>query len=210
MKWCLPLLLALPLAAADGPTIFYSWSFPGSTPAYAEITLSRDGSAVYRESVDDPDDQPHEFRLRPDEVDRIFALADQLDHFARPLETRHKVAFMGEKTFRWQGDGETHEQKFNHSDHAAARELAERFAYLTESIGHYFQLERTVSFDKLGVNEVLLDIQLSIEKGRLAAPDMFLPLLDRVIKNTSYLEMARTRAAAIAAHIRTTPAANGQ
>lgn len=210
MKWCLPLLLALPIWAADGPTIFYSWSFPRSTPAYAQITLSRDGSAVYRESVDDPDDQPHEFRLRPAEVDRIFALADELGRFAKPLEARRKVAFMGNKTFRWQGDGETHEQTFNHSEEPAARELAERFAYLTESIGHYFQLERTVNFDKLGVNEVLLNIQLSIEKGRLAAPDMFLPLLDRVINGSSFLAMARTRAATIADHIRTTPTANGQ
>ena len=58
MRWLLSLFCAAALMAADAPRIFYSKSFPPSHPPYIQITLERDGTAVYRESVDDPDDQP--------------------------------------------------------------------------------------------------------------------------------------------------------
>ena len=53
MKWFAALLLAGALAAADAPRIFYSKSFPGSKPAYAQVTLERSGNGEYREAVDD-------------------------------------------------------------------------------------------------------------------------------------------------------------
>ena len=63
-------------------------------------------------------------------------------------------------------------------------------------------MERTVRFDKLGVNKALLQLQAAMERRRLVALDEFLPLLDRVRKNESYLNMARERAAALAEAIR--------
>ncbi len=57
-------------------------------------------------------------------------------------------------------------------------------------------------YDKLGVNDVLLHFQLSWDRGRIVAPEQFLPLLDRVAKNESYLHIARERAAALAEAIR--------
>src|SRR5271154_1100781 len=89
MKWSLVLLFACVVLAADGPRLFYSRSFPGSTPAYFDITLDSNGDVVYRESVDD--ELPSKFHLSDDESKQVFALADKLDRFKRPLESPLKV-----------------------------------------------------------------------------------------------------------------------
>src|ERR1700674_4497334 len=92
------LLLSTPLAGADAPRIFYSKAFPGSVPAYVQITLENRGDAEYREAVDD--DSPLKFKLAEAEVNEVYGLAEKLDYFKRPVESGLKVAFMGTKTFR--------------------------------------------------------------------------------------------------------------
>lgn len=200
MKLVLCFCLAATLAAAEGPRVFYSRSFPGSVPPYVEVTVQPDGSAVFKEAPDD--EQPVEFQLRRVEVDEIFALSEKLDWFSRPLESELKVANMGEKTFRYTNGDESNEVKFNFSEDLDARLLADWFSRIMRTEQHFLDLERTVRFDKLGVNKVLLQIQVSIERSRLVAYTQFLPLLDRVVKNESYLNMARNRAADLADFIR--------
>jgi len=202
VKLLIVLMSAALLARADGPHIFYSRLLPGGVPPYVEITVARDGRAVYREAPGDQDDKPIEFRLRPHEVEEIFSLAEKLGYFRKPLDSGLKVANMGEKTFRYIDQGQTSEVKFNYSQNPEARLLADWFARMVETEQHYIHLERTVRFDKLGVNKVLLQLQASMERNRLVAPDQFLPFLDRIAAGDSYLNMARERAARLAEFIR--------
>ncbi|MBK5290923.1 MAG: hypothetical protein JJE04_04410, partial [Acidobacteriia bacterium] len=58
---------------------------------------------------------------------------------------------------------------------------------------------------KLGAHKALLQMHAAMERNRLVALDQFLPLLDRVVKNDSYLNMARERAASLAEWIRNGP-----
>jgi hypothetical protein len=73
---------------------------------------------------------------------------------------------------------------------------------MAEAQSHLVNLERAVQFDKLSVNKVLLQIQVTMEKNRLVARDQFLPVLDKVANDESYLNMARERAATLARAIR--------
>jgi len=125
-----------------------------------------------------------------------------LGHFNHPLESPLKVAFMGMKTFRFEAGPEKQEVKFNYSEDPDAQALLDWFERISESEEHVINLERTVKYDKLGVNEALLLLQISYERKRLVAPQQFLPLLDRVVKNDSYMHMARERAAGLAEAIR--------
>jgi hypothetical protein len=188
------------IAAGAAPRISYTKEFPGSSPAFVSITIDRNGDAVYKESV--KDDYPLQFRLTPAETNEIFSLADKLNHFSRPLESNLKVAKMGLKTFRFEDGAEAHEVKFNYSVDENARALMDWFERIAESEQSFIRLERAVKYDKLGVNEALLLMQILYDKERLVAPEQFLPLLDRVAKNDSYLHMSRERAAAIADRIR--------
>lgn len=189
----LPFLLVLPLAAQS---VFYSKHFPGSIPAYVSVEVSKDGSAVYKEAPDD--DNPVEFKMPAPETQEIFALAEKLEHFKRPLESNLKVARMGDKTFRFVNGEEKTEAKFNFSLDEDARVLLDVFERITETQQLLFVLERTVRFDKLGVNKALLQIEAAWDRNRIVGADRFLPMLDRVAKNGSYLNMARERAGALA------------
>jgi hypothetical protein len=182
--------------AAEGPRIVYSKSFPGSSPAFVEIRVAREGDCEYREAPDE--DNPIRFRLAGPEVDAIFALADKLDRFRRPLESNLKVARMGLKTFRFEEGAARNEVQFNFSLDENARALADWFERMIETEQHLINLERTVRFDKLGVYRAILQLEASYDRKRLVAADQFLPLLDRVAKNESYVNLARERAAALA------------
>ncbi len=187
---------------ADGqpPRVFYSKSFPGSVPAYVEIRVERDGKAEYKEAPND--DQPVRFQLKTGDADEIFALVEKLDRFRRPLESGLKVANMGLKTFRVDGPSEKSEVQFNYSQDLDALGLHDWFEKMTETVGHRILLERAVRYDRLGVNKILLHLQVTVEKNRLTAGDQLLPMLDRIAKNESFLNMARERAAALAEWIR--------
>jgi hypothetical protein len=197
----LALMLALPLAAAAAPKMTFSKSFPGSVPPYVEITVDRTGAAEYKE--DPKDDNPLKFQLKQADADAIFALGDKLDHFSRPLESGLKVANMGMKTFRYEDDsGASKEVKFNYSEDLEAKALLDWFERISESERCMIDLERTVRFDKLGVQDSILRIEVERDQKRLVAEEQFLPMLDRVTKNESYMHMARSRAAALAESIR--------
>jgi hypothetical protein len=191
---------AEPVKSGSEPRIIFSKTFPGSTPPFIQISLEKNGAAEYRE--DPKDDAPLKFQLTGAESDAIFALADKLDHFSRPLESGLKVANMGTKTFRFEGDGQPHETKFNYSNDLDAKALADWFERISESERAYIDLERTVRFDKLGVQDAILRIEILRDQKRLIAEKQFLPMLDRVANNESYMRMARSRAAALAETIR--------
>ena len=188
------------LAAAGTARIVYSKSFPGSVPAYVSIEVTQDGKGVYQEAPDD--ESPVEFKVSEQEIATVFGLTEKLERFKRPLESNLKVANMGVKTLRYENGTEKNEVKFNYSLDEDAKTLADWFERVTESQMLHANLERSVRFDRLGVNHSLLQLQAAFDRNRVVTPDRFLPLLDRVAKNDSYLHMARERAAALADAIR--------
>ena len=194
------LLLSTAACLAAEPRLFFSKSFPGSTPAYVAITLEKSGACEYKEAADD--DNPLKLQLNAADTSEIFALAGKLDRFSRPLESPLKVAKMGMKTFRFENGAEKSEVQFNFSEDLDARALTDWFEKISESGQHYYNLERSVKYDKLGVNRALLQLETAVDRKRIVSAELFLPLLDRISKNESYLNMARNRATTMAEWIR--------
>jgi hypothetical protein len=191
------------LFAQTAPKLFYSKNFPGSNPAYMEVQLSQTGEVEYREIAGE--DNPVLFRLTAAEAAQLFELADRLGHFDRNLESGLPVARMGEKTFRWSKGIENRERKFNYTLDPDAQALLDKFEMICESAVRFIDLERVAQFDKLGVNRSLLLLESAWDRGRLMAPDQFLHLLDKIAQRTAYLNMARERAAKLAAIFRDPP-----
>jgi hypothetical protein len=192
------LLLSSMLSAA--PQLFYSKYFKGSVPEYVAITVDHDGEATYQEAKDD--DNPIKILLDSGTAQQMFELTAKLDRFQHPLESGLKIANLGAKTFRFDDGAEHHEIQFNYSEDLNAQALLDLFERITETEQHFVNLDRTAHFEKLGVNEVLLQLQISWDRNRVVAPEQFLPLLDRIANNESYLHISRERAAAIAEAIR--------
>ena len=205
MKWALIFLLATlalePAAiGADAPSLFYSKSFPGSKPPYVQITLNQTGDVEYRE--DPKEDDPIKFRLQDSETQEIFGLVDKAGSLKKPLEAKVKVAFMGTKTFRYESGSEKNEVQFNYTQDPAGQSLADWFERISETAQRRIDLERVAKYDKLGVVDSLLQLQITFDRKRLVAPEQFLPLLDKLANNESYMHTARARAAEVAAAIR--------
>lgn len=196
MRYALLLLLPVIGAAADLPRLFYSKSFPGSMPAYVEITVDKAGRVEYREAPKEED--PLVSQLAQSETDEIWALAEKLDWFRKPLESGLPVARMGEKFFRIENHPQKGEVKFNFTQDEDGRAIHEWFEKLGESSQLRIILEKAARFDKLGVNKAILQLESAWDRKRVVAPAQYLPMLDRVAKNESYLHMARERAAALA------------
>jgi hypothetical protein len=198
----LPILLVCAGAAfaADAPRLFFSKAFPGSVPAYMQLTLDPGGAVEYREAPDD--ELPLKFKLTAGEAETVFGLAEKLGHFKNPLESPLKVAFMGKKTFRWENGSEKGEQQFNYSEDLSAQQLLDWFERMAESAQHRIDLERAAKYDRLGVDKVLRQLFAAIDRKRLVGLEQYLPMLDRVANNESYMHTARAKAAEMAEIIR--------
>ena len=194
------LLLAVSAYAADAPRITFSKSFAGSAPPFFAITVDRTGAASYNESNDPDNSEP--LRLEARVTGEMFALADKLEHFKRPLESGMKVANMGMKTLRWEDGAQASETKFNYTAVEDAKLLSDWFERIGDSARLLLELRRATKHDRLGVNEAIVNIQALWNNRRLLATGDFLPLLDEVAGNEVYIHMARERAAQIADAIR--------
>jgi hypothetical protein len=210
MRAAAALLLAcsfsVPLCAA--PRLFYSKYFKGSAPEYVAITVDQGGEVTYQEAKED--DNPIKIKLDHASTQEIFDLTEKLDRFQRPLESGLKIANLGLKTFRFEDGAERHEIQFNYSQNLNAQALLDQFERITETEQHFANLDRTAHFEKLGVNDVLLQMQVTWDRNRLVDPEQFLPLLDRIANNESYLHISRERAAAIADAIRKPPTSSSE
>lgn len=186
---------AVPFAAsAAPPKLTFTKSFPGSVPAYLCLEIERSGAISYKEAVDDA--QPVTARLPEADVTALFTMAQTLGYFKAPLESGLKVAQTGKKTFRYEDEnGKISEVTFNYSTDPAAQQLLERFEQIAESERAYSELDRTMRYDKLGVNDALAAIEELWVRKQLAAPQQFLPLFTRIATHEAYMHLVRERAA---------------
>ena len=180
--------------AVASPRLVMTKSFPGSTPAYVAMALDRDGALEYKETPDDP--QALRAKLADTDTAALFSLAEKLDYFKSPLESGLKVANTGKKTFRYEPEtGTPTEAIFNYSLNVSAQQLLDRFEQIAASERAYIELDRTIHFDKLGVNDALAQIESLWLRKQLAAPQQFVPLLTRISNHAAFMHLVRERAA---------------
>ena len=188
------------LLAAGGPRVEFTKSFPGSVPAYVGLWFDASGKGEYKEAVDD--DQPQPVQLEAAETAQVFALVEKLGKFSVPLESALKVAFTGAKTFRYEDGATKNETNFNYTQNPDGQLLLDWFERIAETSRHVLNLERAARFDRLGLDEALLQLQVTFDQHRLAGARQLLPILDRIAKNKSAFNRDRERAAAMAASLR--------
>ncbi len=199
----LGVVCAIPGVAGDA--IFFSRTFPGSGPAYFEVEVDSEGHGVYREAPDEED--PLTFKLTAETREWLFAKAAELDHFNRDLASQRKVAFTGDKVLRFESDGTAKgEAKFVYTEDPVATELVSWFFRVSETERYYIDLERAAQFDRLGVNSALLKLHSAYAKGRIVAPEQFLPILEKIVAQQKIMHQARARASALIEQITAPPA----
>ena len=83
----------VPTVLLAAPHLTFTKSFPGSVPAYVEITVERNGAAEYKE--DPNDESPLKFQLNQTDADAMFVLADHLDFLDAVYFTATTMATVG-------------------------------------------------------------------------------------------------------------------
>jgi hypothetical protein len=194
----------VPPAAASGlPTITFRRVFQGSTPEFIEIVLRQDGAAKADVRQLSDTAEPQDFTVGPEFRGQIFDLARQLRNFkGADLDSHRRVAFMGQKTFRWEQGAETYQAQFNYTLDPKAAQLQKMFENLAVEQADLGTLEERLRYDRLGVNQALDRFEDHLGQRILPQPERFLPVLDRIAEDTRLIEMARQRARSLAARIR--------
>ncbi len=203
--WLLSLLLLAPASvfSADGATITYRRVFKSSSPEYIEIKVGESGASSYdiRQLDDPPGPQPMEVGslLRA----KIFELAAQLNHFRDlQLDIRRRIANLGEKTFRYEKGGQAYEVSFNYTLNATANQLMQIFEGLARQQEHLSTLLRRMKYDRLGVNDALMQFESDLNRKILPEPERMLPTLEQIANDARFVEIARQRARSLAERIR--------
>ena len=63
-------------------------------------------------------------------------------------------------------------------------------------------LERRVKYDRLGVNDALLQLEGDLKRQMLPEPERLLPILEQIANDSRFVDIARQRARAMAESIR--------
>ena len=191
------------IAASDTATITYQKIFKSSYPEFAEIKLDQSGHGTFDIRQLDEEPNPQRFEVNALLAEKIFTLAAKLHNFQGvDLDIHRRIANLGEKSFRYDKGSETHEVKFNYTLDDSASQLMAIFEGLARQATDLSDLERTMRYDRLGVNDVLQQIEQDYNNKLFPEPERLLGALDQVAADSKFIDIARQRARNLAAKIR--------
>lgn len=192
--------------ASSHAKLSYKRIFKSSSPEFIEIIVREDSDAAtyeIRQLDEDPGASP--FEVGAPLRQKMFELAAALDHFQGPdLDVHRRIANLGEKTFRWEDGGVSHETKFNYTLNSSATQLMQIFEGLARQQELVSLLERRMKYDRLGINDALLQFESDLNHKLLPEPQRALPTLDQIAGDSRFVEIGRQRARALAERIRHT------
>jgi hypothetical protein len=195
---------ALSSAAPSSGTFTYRRVFKSSTPEFIEIKIPEGpDTATYEIRQLDEDAGASPLQISSPLRAKIFELVNQLGYFqGLDLDVHRKIANLGEKTFRWQTGSKTSEVVFNYTLNMQATQLVQICEGLARQQELMELLQRRIKYDRLGVNDALLQFENDFNRGVLPEPQVALPLLDQIAEDSRVVEIARQRARSLAERVR--------
>jgi hypothetical protein len=197
------LCVATQAGAADPASITYRRIFKSSVPEYIEIQVPERGDCRFDIRQLDEDSEPQSFQVGDSLRGKIFELAGQLKDFRDlELDVKRRIANLGQKTFRWARGSEAHEVTFNYTLNATANQLMQIFEGLARQQEHLTLLQRRYKYDRLGLNDALLQFEIDLNKRAIPEPQCLLPVLEEIGGDPKVVDVARQRARNLAERIR--------
>jgi hypothetical protein len=190
--------------APAGAKLTFRRIFKSSSPEFIEIIVRDDSdTASYEIRQLDEDPGSLTFEVSAGLRTKMFELAQQLNNFnGQDLDVHRKIANLGEKTFRWERGSENHETKFNYTLNTEANQLLQIFEGLARQQEHVMLISRRMKYDRLGINDALLQFESDLNRKLLPEPQRALPILDQIASDSKFVDIARQRARFLAERIR--------
>jgi hypothetical protein len=200
--------LAMPQAdqpqpdAPNVPQVTFELTWRAANPQWFQIAIDSTGRASYQsqahtEANETPGD-PYELKFTASQKLRneVFNVAKDLDYFKSDLNFTGKqnIASTGEKILSYTAEGKTTKAKFDYSPDPKAQRLAKLFQQMSATFELGRQLDYSLRFDKLGVDQRLKQLE-ELERSR-SAPGLqvLVPTLERVLNDPTSMNMSRQRA----------------
>jgi hypothetical protein len=201
---CLTACAACSAAAPQAAKLTFRRVFKGSSPEFIEISVREDSDvASYEIRQLDEDAGASPFQVSAGLRAKMFGLAAQLKHFqGQDLDVHRKIAYLGEKTFRWEAGTEVHETKFNYTLNPAATQLLQVFEGLARQQEYADLISRRMRYDRLGINDALLQFESDFNRSLVPEPQRLLPMLEQIAGDPKFVDIARQRARSLAERIR--------
>jgi hypothetical protein len=195
------------------PIVSFDFLLEGSAPPHYSIAVAPDGQATYR-SEEAPagaaPQQPyeHQFLVSDPTRSRIFDLSAALQCFQGQFEYRGgRVANMGAKTLKCTyADRESH-TTYNYSTNLRLQELTTLFQNISNTMEHGRRLDYLHRYEKLGLEAELKFMEEQEKNKLLAELQSVAPQLERIVNDSSILNVTRHRAERLLQVIKSNPAA---
>jgi len=189
--------------AANGAVVVFRKVFKSSSPEFTEIRIPESGPGTCDLRGLDEEPNPQSLDIGAGLREKIFVLTEELRDFRGiSLDVKRRIANLGEKTFRYEKGGEASEVKFNYTINAKAGQLLQIFEAIALEQEDMATLQRRMKYDRLGVNEALVQVDQDVRRRAVAQPERFLPMLEQIAGDSRFLEIARQRARALIDFIR--------
>ncbi len=173
----------------------YTKTLKGSVPEYICISVDESGAGTYEGRKLDEPPNPRPIQLSPAVAARLFALTRDLGYFrGNDLESHKKVANMGRKVFTFQQGQEVNRAEFNYTLNRQAQVLSDLFEKIASVEQHLTTLEFSMKYDPLGLPGELRQIQIDLANDALADPQLLVPTLEKISRNSRYMHLAQSRA----------------
>lgn len=177
------------------PRLAYTKSLKGSAPEYMALSVDANGQGTYdgRQLADPPSPRP--LQISPATTQRLFSLAESLGYFrSLTLESRHKVANLGQKTLTYEAGGQGSRVEFNYTENRTAQQLADLFERIGNVEEHIAQLAYAIKYDPLSLPQQLRQIQIELDEHSLLETQLLVPTLEKIASNPRFLHLAQSRA----------------
>jgi hypothetical protein len=200
--------LAMPQAdqpqpdAPNVPQVTFELTWRAANPQWFQIAIDSTGRASYQSQahtgVNETPGDPYELKFTASQKLRneVFNVAKDLDYFKSDLSFTGKqnIASTGDKVLSYTAEGKTTKAKFDYSPNPKAQQLAKLFQQMSATFELGRQLDYSLRFDKLGVDQRLKQLE-ELERSR-SAPGLqvLVPTLERVLNDPTSMNMSRQRA----------------
>lgn len=129
---------------------------------------------------------------------RIFALAEDLDHFNIACASKAKnVADTGTKTLAYVAPGTTHSCTFNYTENKNVSALTDLFLAIAETMDEGRALDHLHRYDRLGLDAELQSFSREVAEGHAVELGTIASTLRSIAEDADLMQRVRTQARAL-------------
>jgi hypothetical protein len=187
--------------SASPATVTFSQDFPTSQPEHYSVRIQFDGPAHYQSSgrlsadSDVTDSFDLDFTATAGTRQKIFELAAKAGYFQKDVDSHRKgLAFTGKKTLGYRDAQRSGESTYNYSANQAVQELTGLMQNISATLEFGHRLQYDHHYQKLALEEELKRMEQLAHTNDLIEIAAIRPILDRIIADTSVMNVTRARA----------------